>query len=132
MKVKKLLKFYFNAERAERLIDNLICKKATSVSFARPADDCAEEVAELARSLGVPANRFPCGSVLQNGSLIFAAEGKLPVHNPLELEFTWKGRHIRFTGYDSLWISADMEQAIYPEGELTIDGKKIPSCEAIQ
>ena len=49
MKVKKLLKFYFNAGRAEKLIDRLIYKKATSVNFARPADDCAEEVAELVK-----------------------------------------------------------------------------------
>lgn len=49
MKVKKLLKFYFTAERAERLIDNLICKKASSVSFTRSACDCAEEVADLVK-----------------------------------------------------------------------------------
>ena len=126
---EKLAVYYEEKEGDAAAFSAELAQKGARVAEKIPT---AEEVAELARSLGVPANRFPCGSVLQNGSLIFAAEGKLPVHNPLELEFTWKGRHIRFTGYDSLWISADMEQAIYPEGELTIDGKKIPSCEAIQ
>lgn len=47
MKVKKLLRFYFTAESAVRLIDNLIIRKAVRAEFCRGAEECAEEVAEL-------------------------------------------------------------------------------------
>ena len=49
MKVKKLLRFYFTAERAERLLDDLIISKAVRAEFARGAQDCAEEVAALVK-----------------------------------------------------------------------------------
>ena len=47
MNVKKVLKFYFGADRAEGLLDRLILKKAYSADCTRGAQQCAEEVAKL-------------------------------------------------------------------------------------
>lgn len=75
--------------------------------------------------LGVARNRTGNGCVLQDGSMIFTADGKLPVGNPLTVETELCGKQIRFRGEDALWISADGTRAIFPAGKLTIDGKLI-------
>ncbi len=50
MNVKKVLKFYFGADRAEGLLDRLILKKAYSADCTRGAQQCAEEVAKLVQA----------------------------------------------------------------------------------
>lgn len=52
MNVKKVLKFYFTADRAERLIDALIARRAYAFDFTRCAERCAEEVACLVHKKG--------------------------------------------------------------------------------
>ncbi|MCD8040527.1 MAG: hypothetical protein LUF82_03320 [Clostridia bacterium] len=47
MKVKKLLKFYFDAQRAVDGLDRLILKRAASPDYCRTALACAERVIEL-------------------------------------------------------------------------------------
>lgn len=88
-----------------------------------------EELTKLAGDMGVPANRFENGTVCQSGALIFTADGKLPAHNPLKLDFEWKGSRVVFEGEDSLWLSRDLDKAIFPAGKLTVNGKNLTSCE---
>ncbi len=93
----------------------------------------AETLAALATELfGVPANRWKLGSVMQDGSLQFATDGRLPAGNPMKLDFEHGGKRISFEGCDALWLSPDLSRAIFPEGKLTVDGKQILSSEVIK
>ncbi|MCD7728844.1 MAG: hypothetical protein LUI60_02900 [Clostridia bacterium] len=47
MKTKKVLKFYFTADKAERAIDRLILKRAAAIDYYRTAEQCAERVIAL-------------------------------------------------------------------------------------
>lgn len=82
--------------------------------------------------MGVPANRFANGTVCQSGALIFTSEGKLPAHNPLSLDFEWRGKRVVFEGEDALWLSEGLDKAIFPAGKLTVDGKNLKSCEEVK
>ncbi|MCD8372640.1 MAG: hypothetical protein LUD27_05000 [Clostridia bacterium] len=46
MKTKKLLKFYFSAEKVEKALDRLILKRAAEIDFYRTAEYTAERVTE--------------------------------------------------------------------------------------
>ena len=87
----------------------------------------AANLSAMLRAMGVPANRTSSGLVLQDGSLIFTAEGRLPAGNPLRVDVTLGGREVSFLGEDAVWISADGTEAVFPSGELTVDGKRILS-----
>lgn len=78
--------------------------------------------------LGVPRNRTENGCLLQDGSIIFTGDGKLPTGNPLNIDTDFGGNRILFHGEDALWISADRTYAIFPEGELTVDGLPVASA----
>lgn len=90
----------------------------------------AEELAALAAEMGIPANRIENGVVQQSGAFMVTSAGKLPAHNPLRLDFEWKGSRVVFDGEDALYLSADLKRAIFPAGKLTVNGKKLTSCEA--
>ena len=64
---------------------------------------------------------------MQDGSILFTAEGKKHIKNPLSLDFVWQGKRMRFEGFDALWLSKDGTRAVYPEGTLTADGKTLSS-----
>ncbi len=44
VKVKKILEFYFTAEKTEKMLDRLILKRAAGVDFYRSAESCIESV----------------------------------------------------------------------------------------
>lgn len=87
----------------------------------------AAEIVSLAKGMGVPANRREGGVLLQDGSILFTAEGKKHIKNPLSLDFVWQGKRMCFEGFDALWLSQDGTRAVYPEGTLTADGKTLSS-----
>lgn len=87
----------------------------------------ADALIAAAKSLGVPENRWPQGCLLQDGSAMFTGSGTNVSQNPLELDFHLRGKHIRFSGEDALWLSSDGAQAIFPQGSLWIDSCLIES-----
>lgn len=52
MNVKKVLRFYFCAESAQEEMDRLIAYRALRIDFARGAEECVAEVAELVARKG--------------------------------------------------------------------------------
>lgn len=73
-----------------------------------PYPGTAEMLAFL-RDRGVPGNRFPLGCVLQDGSMLFTAQGVRPTGNTLSLDLVHQGRRLRFEGEDFLGVSFDQE-----------------------
>lgn len=63
------------------------------------------QVASRLAAEGIAANRFACGCVLQDGSLLFAAEGTRPTGNPLRVEVEHRGHRIEFEGEDFFFIA---------------------------
>lgn len=119
----------------ERDADTLAFVKELAAAGATVSDaiPSAEALAQLAAErFGVPANRYELGVKFQDGSYLFTTDGKKNVHNPLVAEFECGGKRVRFEGYDALWISPDLKKAVYPEGILTVDGKKIRSSEELK
>ncbi len=87
----------------------------------------ASTLAELLHAMGIHPNRTENGCRLQDGSMIFTADGKKATGNPLCVDTELNGHHICFEGCDSLWVSADCTRAIFPEGNLQIDQQFIKS-----
>ncbi|WP_404423774.1 hypothetical protein [Nibricoccus sp. IMCC34717] len=76
-----------------------------------PADTSVAALVERLKALKITGNRFPNGCVLQDGSLVFAAEGTMASGNPLRVDVVHQGHRIQFEGSDFLAI------------KLTPDGK---------
>lgn len=115
-------------ERAARLYCEFAKYGATIYDGIPPAD----ELVRFAEQAGVLSHYLNNGCIMQDGSVIFTGDGKLPIGNDLRVSALFNGKRIEFTGKDALYLSADGETAIYPEGELTVDGKKILSAEVIK
>lgn len=100
-----------------------------SVQAAEAFDDipASNNLAAMLFHMGVPANRTENGCLLQDGSAIFAADGKRPTGNPLHVCAQLGSRDICFSGEDALWVSCDGTEAIYPKGILTVNGETIDS-----
>lgn len=65
---------------------------------------CAEEIKRILRGWGIADNRWSNGCVLQDGSLIFTAEGEKPIGNPLSVHVTHGGLRVDFEGEDMLFV----------------------------
>lgn len=81
----------------------------------------------IAEAVGAMANRSEEGCVFQDGSVMYATSGQKPTGNKLSIHEELGGLRIDFEGEDALWVSADGLRAIYPAGELSVNGKKILS-----
>lgn len=78
------------------------------------------------------SGRYGGGVRMQDGSVIFSPDAKLPAHNPLHIDTEIEGRRVQFDGEDLLYLSRDLKTAVYPAGTLTIDGKKLTSCRELE
>ena len=121
MKVKKLLRFYFTAAKAEKLLGDLILHKAVRAEFARGAEEGAEEVAELVekkaamcgfyRRLDGVMNTFCERERAELQSYAFAAGGRESEQHRLAVAFA---RRIRGKiGADDGGLAAAMEFGIF-------------------
>jgi hypothetical protein len=63
------------------------------------------QVAARLAAEGVAANRFEQGCVLQDGSLLFAADGARPTGNPLRIDVVHRGHRIEFEGEDFFFVA---------------------------
>lgn len=104
-------------------VDDLAQKGAVVIDFVPPADN----LYFIAKELGAAENRTENGCVNQDGSLIFTSTGTEPIGNKLDVEMILSGKHIVFHGEDAVWISADGKRAIYPKGQLWVNGIEISS-----
>ena len=79
-------------------------------------------IAAALDALGVPRNRFENGCVLQDGSMLFAAEGKLATGNPLSVHVKHNGYSVDFEGEDFLYLGFGKEgyHPLYAAGECIV------------
>jgi hypothetical protein len=77
-----------------------------------------EEIISLLKEWNISPNRFEKGCVLQDGSLIFTADGNDALHNPLSVHENYHDLTIDFEGEDMLYIhkTDGNYQVIYPVG----------------
>lgn len=82
-----------------------------------------EQIISTLKQWNIATNRFQNGCVLQDGSLIFTAEGKQAVHNPLVIKEKYKDLSIDFVGEDMLYLHRQGEEIIpiYPQGKLILN-----------
>ena len=92
-------------------------------ALAKSANVYAEELFTPAQTMewlkahSVPTNRVGGGCVYADGTLVVAdADAVLPVHNYLELEFTYRGHAVRFSGNDYLVLNFEKGIAACGEG----------------
>lgn len=81
-----------------------------------------DEIISLLQQWNISTNRFTNGCVLQDGSLIFTAEGKYPVHNPLTVQETYQDLCVDFEGEDLLYLHQQEGKytPIYQKGTCTL------------
>ena len=86
--------------------------------------DCADQIKALLAEWEISANRFEQGCVLQDGSLIFTADGEKAVHNPLSVHIEHRGLRVDFEGEDLLFLQHEKGTYIpvYPRGDCRLDG----------
>jgi hypothetical protein len=106
-------------ERIAKAVPLLIVGEATVLDSGKPAETVFEKVTALAaaflpldatpgalagrlKALKIRGNRFPNGCVLQDGSLLFSAEGTMASGNPLVVDVVHQGHRIQFEGSDFL------------------------------
>ena len=79
---------------------------------------CAAEIKAVLKEWGIAENRFENGCVLQDGSLVFTADGENAVHNPLSVHIVHEGLRIDFEGEDVLFLQHENStyNPIYPKG----------------
>lgn len=79
---------------------------------------CAEEIKKILRDWHIADNRWENGCVLQDGSLIFTAEGEKPTGNPLHVHVTHGGVRVDFDGEDLLFVYRRNGEyvGVYPAG----------------
>lgn len=65
---------------------------------------CADQIKMILRNWGIADNRWSNGCALQDGSLIFTAEGEKPIGNPLSVHVTHGGLKMDFEGEDMLYV----------------------------
>ncbi|HZK33780.1 MAG TPA: hypothetical protein VFD33_00530 [Bacillota bacterium] len=83
---------------------------------------CPEKIVSVLKEWDIDANRFDNGCVMQDGSIIFTAEGKQASGNPLRVEASYKDTHISFEGEDFLLLRKGDKgfQPHYLKGNLSI------------
>ncbi len=81
--------------------------------------ECPERILEILSGWGIKANRWENGCVLQDGSLLFTAEGLEASGNPLQVHVCHEGLQVDFEGEDLLYVypTADGWKGVYPAGE---------------
>jgi len=118
----------------ERDIDEAFLKslRAAGAKVYRTMPQSGELVS-LCEAFGVAKNRFgDTGTVMQDGSVLFTSDGKLPKGNALSVEFEYLGNKYSFEGEDALWLDRKGDRAIYPSGKLLRNGKEVLSCEVLK
>lgn len=100
------------------------CKEVLDRGVRLDRFDAADEIMEILERWNIRPNRFENGCVLQDGSLVFTAEGKKAVGNPLDVEVVHEGISVSFHGEDVLFLKKDGERylPVYPKGELLLNG----------
>ncbi len=81
-----------------------------------------EKIVSQLKQWDVSPNRFENGCVLQDGTLIFTADGNDALHNPLSVHERFHDLVIDFEGEDMLYIykKDGKYQAIYPVGTCSL------------
>lgn len=84
-----------------------------------------QEIIETLERWNIKKNRFSNGCVLQDGSLIFTAQGDKAIHNPLKVYESYGELSIDFEGEDMLYLHhlGDDYQPIYTSGNLKLSKK---------
>ena len=89
-----------------------------------PLEDSADTVSELLEKAGIRRNRSERHTLMEDGSVVFTAEGLKSVGNPLVLNGVYEGHHVRFEGEDflALRFGDEMQAAYGAATALSVDG----------
>lgn len=90
-----------------------------------PDLNCPERIKGILRDWGIPDNRWADGCVLQDGSLIFTAEGEKAVGNPLRVKVCHGDLTVDFEGEDLLFLYRNdgTYMPVYPRGRCLLNGE---------
>lgn len=105
------------------------CRAVLERGVRLPGLDCAEEIKKILRDWGIADNRFENGCVLQDGSLIFTAEGLEATHNPLTVQVKLGDLSVEFEGEDFLFLRHQngAYAPLYPKGSCVLNGEAAES-----
>ena len=103
------------------------CRKVLDRGVRLSSLDCAQEVIETLKGWGIAGNRFENGCVLQDGSLLFTAEGLEASRNPLSVHIRHGELSVDFEGEDFLFLQyRDGDYApLYPAGVCRLNGAAV-------
>lgn len=84
---------------------------------------CSGKLIEQLERFEIKKNCFENGCILQDGSMIFTAEGKLPSKNPLIIDIEQEGLHVKFKGEDLLFLEKSNSEYIpvFQKGEIELE-----------
>lgn len=103
------------------------CQAVLERGIRLPSLDCAEDIKRILKEWKISDNRWENGCVLQDGSLIFTADGEKPTGNALNVNVIHENLKVDFQGDDFLFLHRNgaAYTPIYPRGTCALEYGKI-------